>query len=128
MERLIRIVVGVVFVAFSVGKFTRHDAESAAFDRYGLPFPDLTTYAVGVLELVGGLALVTGILIVPFAAMLACNMVGAIVTAGRIEGDIIHLGLAPVLLVSLLWILRRASVRRSAAAPRRPETGPSRAG
>lgn len=102
---LIRIVAGVVFLAFSVGKFTRHAAEVSAFDDYGIPFPDASTYLVGVVEAVGGLALVLGAGTRLAAFALAGDMVGAIVTAGRIEGGPIHLGLAPALLVAMLVLL-----------------------
>jgi uncharacterized membrane protein YphA (DoxX/SURF4 family) len=50
----LRVGAGVIFVAFSIGKFTRYEAESNAFDRYGIPFLEVTTYPVGVLELAGG--------------------------------------------------------------------------
>jgi hypothetical protein len=79
----VRLAAGVTFLGFSLGKFIRHDAERGAFDRYGIPFPDGATYLIGGLELVGGAALVIGLLVRPFAFALACNMVGAISTAGR---------------------------------------------
>jgi putative oxidoreductase len=100
-----RLVAGAVFLGFSVGKFTRHGAESAALDRYGLPYPDAFTYGVGVVELVGGAMLVLGLGTRLAALALACDMVGAITTAGRIEGGPVHLGLAPTLLVMMLLVL-----------------------
>lgn len=109
----LRVAAGVIFVAFSIGKFTRYDAESNAFDRYGIPFPEVTTYLVGVLELVGGLMLVAGFLTRPVAVALAGNMVGAIVTAGRIDGGPVHLGLAPALLLAMLVLLRTGAGARS---------------
>jgi predicted lipoprotein with Yx(FWY)xxD motif/uncharacterized membrane protein YphA (DoxX/SURF4 family) len=100
-----RVAAGAVFVAFSIGKFVRHDAEAASFERYGLPAPDLTTYLVGSLELVGGLLLIVGLATRLAALALAANMVGAISTAGRIEGGPVNLGLAPVLLVVMLILV-----------------------
>jgi len=100
-----RIGAGAVFLGFSIGKFTRHGAEADAFDRYGLPFPDAFTYAVGAVELVGGAMLVLGLGTRLAALALACDMVGAITTAGRIEGGPVHLGLAPTLLVMMLLVL-----------------------
>ena len=97
-----RVVAGATFLGFSLGKFIRHDAEAAAFDRYGIPFADLTTYAVGLLEMAGGLALVLGLLVRPFALLLAGNLTVAVLTAGRIEGGLVHLGLAPALIVTML--------------------------
>ena len=101
----VRLAAGVTFVGFSLGKFIRHDAERGAFERYGIPFPDGATYLIGGLELVGGAALVIGLLVRPFAFALACNMVGAISTAGRIDGGPVHLLLAPTLLTGTLFLL-----------------------
>jgi putative oxidoreductase len=100
-----RVIAGAIFLGFSVGKFTRHGAEAAALDRYGLPFPDAFTYAVGVVELAGGAMLVLGLGTRLAALALACDMTGAITTAGRVEGGPVHLGLAPVLLVTMLLVL-----------------------
>lgn len=110
---VLRLAAGVVFVAFSVGKFTRYDSESAAFDRYGIPFPEVTTYLVGVLELAGGLLLIVGLLTRPVAIALAGNMIGAIATAGRLDGGPVHLGLAPALLVTMLVLLVTGAGARS---------------
>ncbi len=109
----LRVAAGVIFVAFSVGKFTRYDAESNAFDRYGIPFPEVTTYLVGVLELAGGLMLVAGFLTRPVAFALAGNMLGAIATAGRIDGGPVHLGLAPALLLAMLVLLKSGAGAQS---------------
>ena len=70
-----RLVAGAIFVGFSIGKFTRHDAESAALERYGLPFPDEFTYAVGVVELLGGVMLILGLGTRIAALALACDMI-----------------------------------------------------
>lgn len=110
---IVRLVAGSVFVGFSFGKFVRYDAERAAFERYGIPFPEVATYAIGALELAGGAALVAGLLVRPFALALAGNMVGAITTAGRIEGGPIHLLLAPSLLLGMLFLLWAGAGARS---------------
>lgn len=96
-----RIAAGAIFLGFGIGKFTRHGAEVAAFERYGIPFADVATYAVGVLELSGGLALVLGLLVRPFALLLAGNLVVAVTTAGPVDGGPVHLGLAPALVVTM---------------------------
>ena len=108
-----RLVAGAIFVGFSIGKFTRHDAESAALERYGLPFPDEFTYAVGVVELLGGVMLILGLGTRIAALALACDMIGAITTAGRVEGGPVHLGLAPLLLATMALILVVGPTRRS---------------
>lgn len=109
---LLRLAAGVVFVAFSTGKF-RRDAEVDAFDRYGIPFPEVATYLVGVLELVGGVFLIVGLLTRPVALAVAGDMIGAIATAGRIDGGFVHLGLAPALLLTMLVLLRAGAGSRS---------------
>jgi putative oxidoreductase len=109
-----RVAAGVVFVSFSFGKFVHHGAEAAAFDRYGITFPDAATYMVGGVELVGGLLLVAGLATRLAALALAPDMAGAIATAGRIDGGPIHLGLAPALLATMLVLLWAGAGRCSA--------------
>ena len=62
-----RVAAGLVFLGFGPGKFLHHAAEASAFARYGVPFPDVATYAVGTLEIVGGIALIAGLLVRPVA-------------------------------------------------------------
>ncbi len=97
---------GAVFLAFATGKFRRHDAESAAFARYGIPWADVTTYLVGALELAGGILLVAGLLARPVALALAGNMAGALGTAGRIDPGVTHTILPAVLIVALAVVVR----------------------
>ncbi len=70
---LVRIVTGILFVTFSLGKFVDHTQESADFDRYGIPFPEVTTYLVGTLEMVCGVLLLLGLLTRPAALLLAAQ-------------------------------------------------------
>jgi putative oxidoreductase len=101
----IRIVSGSIFLVFGIAKFTDHGHETDSFESYGLPSPSLFAYAIGVLEVVAGALLVAGLLTRPAAALLAGDMVGAIATAGRVEGGAINLALAPALLVGMLVLL-----------------------
>jgi len=101
----VRIATGVLFITFSVGKFADHAQESADFDHYGIPAPEVATYLVGTLELVCGALLVVGLLTRLAAALLAANMVGAIATAGRVDGGSFHLGVAPTMLVAMLFLV-----------------------
>lgn len=105
LPTLVRVVTGAMFVGISTGKFLDHAQESADFDRYGVPAPEVTTYLVGTLELACGALLVIGLLTRPAALLLAANMVGAIVTAGRVEGGSFNLGVAPAMLVAMLFLV-----------------------
>ena len=120
---VIRLAAGGFFVAVSLGKFFDHAAEAHDFDRYGVPFPAVAVAVVGVVELVGGLALIVGLGTRIAAAVLAANMLGAIATAGRVEGGTFNLGVAPALLILMLivvwtgpgsWALDGVLARRTA--------------
>jgi putative oxidoreductase len=102
---LLRVASGGVFVAFGAGKFVNHASELATFKAYGLPAPGAFVVVIGVLELVGGLLLIAGLLIRPAAGVLAGDMVGAIVVSGIANGELISLTLAPVELVAMLTLL-----------------------
>jgi putative oxidoreductase len=101
---LVRAGTGVFFVSVSTGKFFDHAQEAVDFDRYGVPAPEVAVFAVGVVELVGGLLLVVGLLTRPAALALALNLIGAIATAGRVEGGSFHLGVAPTFLAITLLL------------------------
>jgi putative oxidoreductase len=101
----LRLASGSIFLGFGVGKFSHHTKESASFSSYGLPFPDEFVYAIGATELVFGGLLILGLLTRLAALALAGDMIGAIVTAGRVDGGAINLGLAPALLVVMLVLL-----------------------
>jgi putative oxidoreductase len=102
---VVRTAVGLFFVSVSFGKFFDHRVEAADFDRYGVPLADFSVYAVGTIELLGGILLVLGLCTRPAAALLAATMIGAIATAGRVDGGSFHLGVAPTALVLLLFLV-----------------------
>lgn len=93
---------GLVFLAFGAGKFVNHASETSSFQAYGLPWPNLFTGAVGVLELVGGVLLLAGVATRLVALLLAGDMIGAIVVSGILRGETISLTLAPLLLVAMV--------------------------
>ena len=109
----LRLMAGAIFVAFGIGKFVSHETERASFEDYGLPWPEGFVYAVGVIEVVGGLLLILGLLTRPAALVLAGNMIGAIALSGIGEGETISLTLAPVLLVVMIVLLRSGPGHRS---------------
>jgi putative oxidoreductase len=102
---VVRVVTGVFFISVSISKFTEHSKEVADFDRYGVPIPEVAVYVAGAVELIGGIALVLGLLTRLAALFLAGDMIGAISTAGRVEGGSFNLGIAPTLFVAMLFLL-----------------------
>jgi putative oxidoreductase len=102
---VLRLVSGGVFVAFGAGKFVNHAWELASFKTYGLPAPEAFVIVIGVLEFLGGLLLIAGVLTRPAALALAGDMVGAIVVSGLAKGELISLTLAPAELVAMLVLL-----------------------
>jgi putative oxidoreductase len=114
-----------VFVVFGIGKFVNHTSELASFKTYGLPAPEAFVVVIGVIELVGGLLLLTGILTRPAALVLAGDMIGAIVVSGIAKRELISLTLAPAELVAMLVLLRTGPGARSLR-PSPPATASSR--
>ena len=103
---LARWAAGVIFLVFGVAKFTDHAAELASFRHYPLPAPEVFVYLVGTVEIGGGLLLIMGLLTRLAALALAADMTGAIVVSGLARGELISLTLAPVLLVTMLGLIR----------------------
>jgi putative oxidoreductase len=101
---VVRVVTGLFFVSTSFGKFLDYSKEVDDFRGFEVPWPEVAVPVVGVVELVGGLLLVIGLLTRPAAFVLALNMVGALATAGRVEGGSFHLVYAPVLLVAMVFL------------------------
>lgn len=59
---------------------------SQAFARMGIPLPGVMGPFIALLELIGGIAQIIGVLTPLFAALLAADMVGAIVLVHRSTG------------------------------------------
>jgi putative oxidoreductase len=96
---------GLIFVSFGAGHLARHIAEASDFRRYQVPSASFAVWAVGVLELGAGTALLLGLFVRPAAAALAADMVGVVATAGRVEGGWLNLGVAPLLFVVMVFLL-----------------------
>ena len=103
---VVRLLSGGVFVVFGAGKFVNHGSELASFKTYGLPAAEAFVVVIGLIELVGGLLLMTGVLTRPAALVLAGDMIGAIVVSGLAKGELISLTLAPAELVAMLVLMR----------------------
>ena len=102
---VLRLLSGGVFVVFGIGKFVNHGSELASFKSYGLPAPEAFVVAIGLIELVGGLLLMAGVLTRPAALVLAGDMIGAIVVSGIAKGELISLTLAPTEFVAMLVLV-----------------------
>ena len=105
LATLVALAAGGIFVAFGVGHFANHGSEVAAFRSYQVPFATLAVWAVGVVELGGGAALLLGLLVRPAAAALAVDLMGVLATAGRVEGGFVNLGLASLLLAAMVFLV-----------------------
>ncbi len=101
----LRLLAGGVFVAFGLGKFVNHPSELASFRAYGLPAPEVFVIVIGVIELIGGVLLIAGLLVRPAALVLAGDMIGAIIVSGIARGEIVSLTLAPAELIAMVVLL-----------------------
>lgn len=99
-----RLAAGAIFVIFGLGKFVNHASEVDSFRTYDLPSPDAFVYAIGVIEVVGGLLLILGFGARLAAFVLAGDMVGAIVVSGIGEGELISLTFASALLAAMVFL------------------------
>ena len=77
---ILRIVTGFLFAAHGWQKFNEFTiaGTQASFAQMGVPAANLVAPVVATLELVGGIALILGVLTRVFAALLAVNMLGAL--------------------------------------------------
>jgi putative oxidoreductase len=76
---LLRIVLGVIFIAHGWPKIAGGAEGTAAFfANLGIPAPTLAAWAIALLETGGGLLLIVGFLVVPIAALLALHMLTGI--------------------------------------------------
>ncbi|MEU3458053.1 DoxX family protein [Micromonospora sp. NPDC006766] len=74
-----RVAVGVIFIAHGWQKLTEWglDGTAAAFDQMGVPLPTASAWFAALVELVGGVALLVGLVVPVAGLLLALNMLGA---------------------------------------------------
>ena len=131
---LVRVVVGLVFLSEGIQKFLfTGDLGPGRFAKIGIPAPEILAPCVGTLEIVGGIALVIGLLSRIVAVPLLFNMLVAItstklVTLGK-NGfwKTAHEARTDLLMIAgLLLILALGPGRRSLDARMRSSGGSAR--
>lgn len=78
-----RLVVGVTFLAHAYQKFALWgiDSTAASFGKMGIPLPTAAAWFTALVEIVGGVGLILGVLLPVVGVLLAAVMVGALVSA-----------------------------------------------
>ncbi|QDQ96376.1 DoxX family protein [Tomitella fengzijianii] len=80
---LARVGIGAVFLAHGLQKLNTwgHAGTAAAFDAMGAPLPDVTAFLATWVEILGGAALIAGLLVPLAGVLLAVDMIGAVFIA-----------------------------------------------
>lgn len=124
---VLRVALAALFIPVGLGKFVNHDAYVERFERWGFgAAAGEVAFAVGVVEVLGGLMLLLGVLPRLAALALAANMAGALLTAGRIDGGQ-DVWLPLVLIAALAIIVVWGGGRWTLTPPAWHRAGPLRA-
>ncbi len=107
---LLRIVIGLVFIAAGVQKLGDRAGATADFDHWGVPAPSTASLVIAGVEVVCGLLILLGLATRLGALILCIDMLGAVATAGRIDGGP-HLVGPPVLALLCLVLVARGGGR-----------------
>lgn len=83
---ILRLALGAVFIAHGLPKLTAPGGFVGFFNGIGIPAPSLMVLVVGAVEAIGGLLLLAGFGVRVAAALLAADMLGAILLAKRSMG------------------------------------------
>ncbi len=115
---VLRVVVGLVFIAGGTHAATHFDAVARAFGGWHIPLPGVAVPAVAATSIVCGALLALGAITRPVALLLATIAIGMLVTAGRYSGGL-YLIVPPALFAACVVFAWR-SARLGGAAPSRP--------
>jgi putative oxidoreductase len=91
---ILRVIVGFIFTAHGLQKFMEFTiaGTQAAFAQMGVPAAPVIAPVVATLEVAGGIALIAGILARVFAALLAFDMLGALILVHAPAGIFVDKG------------------------------------
>ncbi len=111
---LTRLVFGQAFFLTGLGKLNNLPKITEYFESLGIPFAKAQAPMIAALECAGGILLLLGLGTRIFAALLACTMVVALMTAHRAEVmqgftfDLSFADIAPLpFLVGLVWLIAK---------------------
>lgn len=84
---ILRVVVGVIFVAHGLPKLTGAVGDTAGFfGTLGIPAPTVAAWGITLLETFGGLLLIVGFLVLPVALLLSLHMLMGIILVHAANG------------------------------------------
>jgi putative oxidoreductase len=107
---VLRIAVGLAFVAIGASRLVDHAAAVEDLVRWGIPAPDVVVYILAVLEVALGAVLVLGLSTRLAAGILLVEMLATVATAGRVERGW-FLVVPPLLALLSLILLARGGGR-----------------
>jgi len=81
-----RIAIAAIVLPAGIGKFTNHDAYVERFERWGFAAPGAMAILTGVVEILASLSILLGVLPRVGALGIVGVMIGALATAGRVDG------------------------------------------
>ena len=118
---ILRVIAGFLFAAHGWQKFNEFTiaGTQAAFTQMGVPAAQAVAPVVATLELVGGVALILGVLTRVFAALLALDMLGALFMVHASAGVFVATGGYELVLILAAAAASRGPRRRGQAL-RRP--------
>ena len=121
---ILRVITGFLFAAHGWQKFNEFtiSGTQAAFTQMGVPAAQVVAPVVATLELVGGVALILGVLTRVFAALLAVDMLGALFLVHASAGVFVTTGGYELVLILAAAALAVALVGAGRAAAARIRT------